>query len=75
MPGSVRSLAMLICTEAEMEAHLSYIGSALYGLLQYASQGKTEFPSWGEAFPPQNREQEEETADDILKKLVRELGR
>lgn len=71
-PDNIRALSNLLCRIVEVEAHKAYFASALWGLLQYASMGKSTLPTWSEAFPPEKRE-DELTADEIKEKVVRDL--
>ena len=71
-PGNVRSLSLLICHEAENMAHKVYFANALWGILQYASMGKSTFPGWADVFHERRRE-DEESAEEIKKRIVREL--
>ena len=68
----MRSLAMLICSDMEERTHKAYFGNLLWSILQYASMGKSNFPKWEDAFPVRRRE-DDESAEDIKKKIVREL--
>lgn len=71
-PGGIRALAILLCRMAEEEAHKAYFASGLWSLIQYASMGKSTFPTWSEAFPSAERE-EPLTAKEIKEKVVRDL--
>ena len=71
-PESVRSLSVLICGEIEEYTQKAYFANVMWGILQYASMGKSTFPSWAEAFPAKEKV-EEETAEEIMAKIVRDL--
>lgn len=70
----MRSLALLICAGMEELAHKAYFANLLWMILQCASMGKSTFPSWADAFPAR-RQDEDETAEDIKTRLIRELRR
>lgn len=63
---------MLVSAVIHQEAKEAYYGGALWSLVQYASMGKSTFPSWSEVFQ-EERKEEEETAEEIMAKIVRDL--
>lgn len=65
---------MLVIHEIEAAAHEAYMGNALWGIMQYASMGKSTFPTWGEAFPERRMEEEDKrTAEEIRGDVLRKL--
>lgn len=68
----MRSLSMLLCHAVEQEAHTAYFASALWSVIQYASMGKSTFPTWSEAFPP-HREDDNATEQDIKNNILQRL--
>ena len=72
-PGSIRSLALLLCAEMERDAKAAYSANALWMIIQYLSMGKSTLPPFHEAFPRHERREPEPTAQEIIDGLVRKL--
>ncbi|MGN1369944.1 MAG: hypothetical protein ACI4WX_13825 [Aristaeellaceae bacterium] len=67
-------MAVLIADGIRHQSQTAYFAGALWSLLQYASHGDSTFPAWGEVFPDRKRD-EEETAEEIKARIIREMRR
>lgn len=69
-PDDVYALKILANKEAKTEAQTYYIGSALWGILQYSSGGNSTLPPWGKVFGINPEEKTgREIVDDLASKL------
>lgn len=64
---------MLMLHEIEAAAHEVYMGNALWGIMQYASMGKSTFPTWSEVFAEKLVEDDKRTAEEIKGDVLRKL--
>ena len=74
-PNSVRSLAILIGNDVEQDTKYAYFGSALWRIVQFLARGESSFPTWFDMFDHKKHAEKEQTADDIKKKVIRDLRR
>lgn len=61
-----------MCAETEKRAKQSYLGNALWLLVQAAFRGKSEYPKWNDLFGLK-REEEKQTAKEVIGNLLKDL--
>lgn len=69
----MRSLCVLVGSEAVHDAKCAYYGSALWTILQAMTSGESSFPTWHDMFD--KKKEKEQTADEIKNKILRDLRR